>query len=213
MSSSFANEQDPFEILKQWVNEAKGNKSILRPDAMLLSTASMAAGFLVFRGLSSRVVLLKEITERHLIFYTNYKSQKSWQMFFNPCVALNLYWPILGKQIRLEGKVRKTSRVQSLQYWNSRPFESQISQYISKQSKVLENPSQLKQEWETVKEKFQMKGKIPCPAYWGGYIFTPYLIEFWVEKPYRLHERLQFKKKWRSFFGGKDKWISQFLYP
>lgn len=222
-ASSFVKNTPPFEILKTWLKEAEAHPGIKEPYAMVLSTLNYGQarwwGFswLAFLGVavprvSSRVVLLKEVTEDSLIFYTNYKSVKARQMRKTSgagSVALNFYWEVLGRQIRLEGTVRKTSKDKSLQYWSTRPFESQISQFVSKQSRVLNQPEDLKQEWEQAKKQFYGKKQVPCPAHWGGYAFTPALMEFWVDKPHRLHDRVRFiKKQWPS-----KSWESCRLYP
>ena len=167
-----------------------------------------------YSWLSSRVVLLKEVTKDSLIFYTNYKSLKGAQLRFNLCsVALNIYWPALNKQIRIEGKIQKISRKKSLEYWNTRPFESQISQFVSQQSKPLENRPLLEQKWQEAKNKFAGK-EVPCPPHWGGFAVYPHLIEFWQEKPHRLHDRLLFIQKRKFiFWTQKNQWTSTLLYP
>ena len=225
-ASSLENNPHPFEILKTWLKEAEAHPEIKEPHAMVLSTLNYGQGKArwwnlwwpalwmgaVVPRVSSRVVLLKEITENNLIFYTNYKSIKARQMRQTTGawgVALNFYWQVLGRQVRLEGTVRKTSKQKSLQYWNTRPFESQISQFVSQQSRVLNRPEDLHQEWEKAKKQFYGKGKVPCPAHWGGYAFTPFLMEFWMEKPHRLHDRVRFvKKPWPS-----RAWQARRLYP
>jgi len=214
MSSDFGDEKNPFYILKQWVKEAKENKSVLKPDAMLLSSFSLFTVRAISLRVSSRVVLLKEITANQLIFYTNYKSLKSQQitLLSGFKAALNFYWPVLAKQIRLEGIAQKISKNRSLQYWKSRPFESQVSQYISRQSSVLKSCNQLEQEWDQARKKFSDKKSAPYPKHWGGFAFTPRLIEFWIEKPHRLHKRIQFTKKWRPF-SKREEWFSCLLYP
>ena len=196
--------RNPIHILKNWLKEAEEHSQINQPKAMVLSSFNVNSNNKP--KVSSRIVLLKEIQKEHLIFYTNYKSLKSNQL--KNSAALNFYWSALGKQIRLEGKANKTNRAQSLQYWKTRPRESQISQYISKQSSTLKNRSLLEKTWEKTQKQFHGK-EIPCPLHWGGFSFRPVLIEFWVEKPYRLHERLLFTKKSLSAL----KWEPRFLYP
>ena len=167
--------------------------------------------------LSSRVVLLKEVTEDSLIFYTNYKSLKSDQLKSSKLASLNFYWPSLNKQVRLEGSIKQTSREKSLSYWKTRSFESQISQYISQQSRPLESRELLEQKWESAKNKFQGQ-PVPCPPHWGGFAVQPYFIEFWREQPHRLHERLFFTRKtslfpWKNSQKKTNQWISTLLYP
>lgn len=217
---SFLKDKHPIEILKIWLEEAEEDSEINQANAMVLSSCGVISelkikilGFNVRKKtlrVSSRVVLLKDIQEENLIFYTNYSSLKGWQLLSKPYSALNFYWPALGKQVRLEGKARFTHRSQSVKYWEARPWESQISQHISQQSAKLENRQLLEKKWDTAKREFYGK-KVPCPKHWGGVAFQPRLIEFWKEKPHRLHERLVFEKK--GFFSSSKKWRSYLLYP
>ena len=196
-------DKDPIQILKSWLQEAEESTESNQVNAMVLSSFNTNADGKY--KISSRVVLLKDIIKEDLIFYINYNSLKSHQLK-NPS-ALNFFWPILNKQIRLEGKTKRTNREQSLQYWKTRPKESQISQYISKQSEKLKNRNILKKKWQETQKKFQEKD-IPCPTHWGGIAFRPDLIEFWMEKPHRLHDRLLFVKN-----PIKKQWQSTLLYP
>ncbi|MDE0518428.1 MAG: pyridoxamine 5'-phosphate oxidase [Bdellovibrionales bacterium] len=197
-------DKNPIQILKDWLQEAENHPEISQANTMVLSSVSSYGKLRV----SSRVVLLKEIQEDQFIFYTNYKSLKGRQLRFRQPCALNFYWPFLKKHIRLEGVTKKIDRSLSLKYWKSRPRESQISQYISQQSEKLENRSVLEKKWQETQKEFYGK-EIPCPSHWGGVAFHPNLIEFWIEKPHRLHDRLLFKNKF--FF--KKKWQSYLLYP
>ena len=216
---SFLKDKEPLEIFKTWLQEAEEHSEIDQANAMVLSSCHSTSkhtfkilGFNFSKQkfrVSSRVVLLKGIQEENLLFYSNYTSLKSDQLSKNPS-ALNFYWPALGKQIRLEGTTRLTHRSQSTQYWKTRPWESQVSQYISQQSAKLENRKILEKKWEEAQRKFYGK-EVPCPHHWGGFAFQPHLIEFWRERPHRLHDRLVFAKK--SSFRSKKQWKSYLLYP
>ena len=203
-------DKDPIQILKDWLQEAENHSEIPQANTMVLSSLSMETFSKSRFRISSRVVLLKEIQENSLIFYTNYKSLKSRQLRFRQPCALNFYWPALNKQIRMEGITKKVKREQSLQYWKTRSRESQISQYISQQSDTLKSRSVLEKKWQETQKQFYGKD-IPCPHHWGGFAFSPDLIEFWMERPHRLHDRLLFKNK--SFFSFKKKWRPYLLYP
>lgn len=201
-------DKDPIKIFEKWWQEAKEHKEIPQADAMVLSTIVFGHTEYDVKPVS-RVVLLKEITQGELIFYTNYRSAKAYQLKHES--ALNFYWQALGRQVRMEGMAEKIDRKKSTQYWKTRPRESQISQYISEQSKKLDSRMILEKKWQEAERKFSGK-EIPCPDHWGGYSFLPDLIEFWVEKSHRLHDRLVFKKK--LFYGfSKQKWKSHLLYP
>ena len=205
-SLSALKNQNPIRILKKWLKEAEKLEETNHANTMVLSSFSKQTNNQV--RISSRVVLLKEIKKGELIFYTNYNSLKG-QQIQNP-VALNFYWPALGRQIRLEGRTKKINRKSSIQYWKTRSYESKLSQYISKQSSILENRNYLEQQWQEAKEKLHKK-PIPCPAHWGGVAFNPNRIEFWVEKPHRLHDRLLFIKSTSKT--AKKRWKTQLLYP
>ena len=211
--------QNPISILEQWVKEAQEHPEAKEPTAMVLSTIqyrlSLNAKLNIntFHWPTSRVVLLKEIQKNQLIFYTNYTSDKGKQCSGLPFrlsgrqmyVALNFYWNYLSKQVRIIGKIKKISREKSITYWNSRSRESQISQYISKQSEKLNSRETLEKKWQEVQTQFTGKN-IPCPPHWGGYAVIPHFIEFWQERPHRLHDRLQFIKK-------STEWTSTLVYP
>ena len=205
---SILQNQDPLQIFKNWLKEAKQHPDIKEPTAMVLSTIKYGLSANDFT-VSSRVVLLKEVQNGELIFFTNYQSAKAYQIKYG--VGLNFYWPALGRQVRMEGVALKTTRDISVQYWDTRPRESQISQYISEQSKKLKNREVLEKKRQEAEKKFYGK-KIPCPQHWGGYGFTPHLIEFWSENPHRLHNRLVFEQKWLAMFS-KKKWQTYLLYP
>jgi len=174
----------PIDFLALWLEEAK-QSDIPEFNAMVLST--------VGRDLkpSSRIVLLKEITdEGKIVFYTNYQSRKGEELLFNPNAALNFFWPALEKQIRIEGGVKKTSRDRSEKYFRSRPLESQLSAIVSPQSEVISDLSVLKK----ASEKLFVSGKkISLPPYWGGYELSPEMFEFWQGGKNRLHDRIRYR--------------------
>ncbi len=210
-SLSDLKDKDPIQIFENWLKSAEEALEVKEASAMVLSSIMHSGSSNRDFKVSSRVVLLKEVHEGNLIFYTNYKSPKAYQLRKKHKSALNFYWPALGKQVRMEGITAKIPRDKSVQYWKTRPQKSQISQYISEQSEKLESRTVLKKKWEEAQRKFYEK-QVPCPDDWGGFGFTPLLIEFWLEKPHRLHDRIVFKKK---FFGMllKQKWVSHLLYP
>ena len=187
----------PLLILKQWLDKAK-NSNLKEPWTMLLSTS--------FKGkVNSRVVLLKKIERAKLVFYTNYLSAKGKEMAYNSAVAVNFYWPLLDRQIRIQGTVKKTSRNQSVLYWQTRKWNSQISQWISSQSQPVISRKELENLKKLAEKKFHNQ-KVPCPKYWGGYKIHIKKIEFWLEQPHRLHDRFVFERV------GKV-WKKQRLFP
>lgn len=187
----------PLLVLNQWLNKAKHSK-FKEPWAMILSTS--------VRGqVNSRVVLLKQIYKSELVFYTNYLSSKGKEIANNSLVAVNFYWPQLNKQIRIQGKVKKTSRNKSILYWKKRNRESQISQWISCQSQAVQSRKELENLKEQAEKQFQSR-KIPCPKHWGGYAIQIKKIEFWINQKHRLHDRFLFEKIGKS-------WKKKRLFP
>jgi pyridoxamine 5'-phosphate oxidase len=136
--------------------------------------------------------LLKSIEDDGLRFFTNYESTKGQQLSANPRAAVALHWPYLGRQIRVEGQVEKTSREVSEAYFHSRPRGSQLGAAASQQSAVIESRSDLDQQRNRL--DFQFKDQpIPLPDNWGGYLLKPSLIEFWQGRLDRLHDRIVYE--------------------
>ena len=154
---------------------------------------------------SSRIVLLKYFSNKGFEFYTNSLSKKGKSIDNNNNVALNFYWKSINKQIRIEGKVFKLEGYRSDEYFESRPTESKIGAWASSQSKFLKNRSELIKKFKEINKKFLNKA-INRPVYWSGYIVVPKLIEFWNQKPYRLHDRVEYRKT-------RIGWQSKNLFP
>ena len=189
---------DPLKVLDHWLKQALKIKVYKKSWPLLLSTADKSKA-------NSRVVLLKELRQGKLIFYTNYLSQKGREIKSNPQCAFNFYWPELNKQIRGQGFLKKTGRRQSVLYWKTRSRGSQISQWLSQQSNSVSNKQLLEILRKQTERRFKNKA-VPCPKHWGGYELIIQTIEFWIEGKYRLHDRFLFKKI------GK-KWKAERLFP
>jgi len=176
-----------------WLEEAL-SAAAQEPNAMTLSTCGLDA------KPSARVVLLKEITTKGFIFYTNYDSHKGMDLAQNPYACLTFYWSELERQVRIEGKTEKISREESEKYFYSRPFQSQVSAYISPQSKVIEGKDKIQKLHDEMSAKYKSE-KLPYPENWGGYIVIPNLIEFWQGRENRFHDRIQYTRDidgWRK---------------
>ena len=187
--------ENPFILFNKWFLEAKKHEPS-HPNAMNLAT--------VGKNLrpSSRMVLLKSYDNSGFIFYTNTNSSKGITINENSKIALNFYWKSLSKQIRIEGIAKIVSNIIADEYFQTRPINSQISAWASNQSKKLKDRKELISRFNKYTEKFK-KNKISRPDYWSGYKVMPKLIEFWQEMPFRLHDRVEFKKKGNSWIGTK----------
>jgi pyridoxamine 5'-phosphate oxidase len=177
---------DPFEQFSLWLEEAI-NSGITEPNAMILSTSGKT------NKPNARVVLLKEISNEGFVFFTNYGSDKSKELKDNPSASVLFFWRELGRQIRIAGKVKKISKKQSEDYFKTRPYESKIAAWISKQSSVIPDRDFLVKRFNEYKEKF--KNDVPLPPEWGGYALHPQYFEFWQGRLNRLHDRIVYKKQ------------------
>ncbi|MFA6979201.1 MAG: pyridoxamine 5'-phosphate oxidase [Ignavibacteriaceae bacterium] len=174
--------QNPIDQFAIWFNEAVYSK-IEEPNAMTLATCSSD-------GLpNARIVLLKEFDKKGFVFYTNYDSQKGKELENNNAAVLLFFWKELTRQVRIKGKVEKISRQESEEYFHSRPRESQLGAWASKQSKEIPNRKFLEDEFSSLEKKFD-GSEIPLPPFWGGYRLFPTEIEFWQGRENRLHDRI-----------------------
>ncbi|OFZ17663.1 MAG: pyridoxamine 5'-phosphate oxidase [Bdellovibrionales bacterium RBG_16_40_8] len=197
-ANNFLNRNTPLELFAKWFAEAKSS-SLSFPDAFVLSTVGKKS------QPNSRVLLLKEIRKNGMIFYTNYQSVKGQEMTANKKVALSFFWDHLFRQVTWHGKVKKISRAESQKYWASRPRESQLSQWVSQQSKPVTSRARLERDLATAKALFADK-EIPLPKNWGGYIFIPTYVEFWIGRDGRFHDRYAYLKV-------ENEWRGHRLYP
>jgi len=190
--------RDPLKQFENWLSEAIEAK-VNEPTAMVLATSTP-------EGVpSSRVVLLKALSDDGFGFFTNYSSRKGKEIGLNQKVALLFHWPELERQVRIEGVATKTSANVSDEYFHSRPLESRLSAVISNQSQVVPDREYLEKLWEGQQYK-SVENMIERPSYWGGYVIEPFRIEFWQGRSNRLHDRILFSRK------GAD-WVISRLAP
>jgi len=190
--------KDPFLLFEEWFEEAK-LKEQNDPNAMNLSTISKDL------KPSSRIVLLKSFDQDGFVFYTNLQSTKGIALLSNSNASLTFHWKSLLKQIRIEGSAHQVTSKEADDYFNSRPMESRIAAWASNQSSELSDRQELIDKFSLYKKKFQ-QNSIRRPPHWIGFRIKPNLIEFWKNMPFRLHDRIEYKKF-------DNKWISRRLYP
>jgi pyridoxamine 5'-phosphate oxidase len=196
----FTEATDPFALFGLWFEEARA-KEINDPEAMTLATVDAA-------GLpDARMVLCKGADRRGLVFYTNIESAKGRELEGQPRAAALFHWKSLRRQVRFRGTVAEVSAAESDAYFASRPRGSQIGAWASRQSRPLASRAELEAAVETYERRFGT-GEPPRPDYWRGYRLEPSEIEFWRDRPSRLHDRLMFKRP----TPGAD-WEKRLLYP
>jgi pyridoxamine 5'-phosphate oxidase len=181
---------DPLATFHEWFEEARA-AGVEVPEAMTLATAD-AEG-----RPSARMLLLKSADEAGFTFFTGYESRKGRELAENPHAALVFYWRPLGRQVRVEGTVRRLSPAESDAYWQTRPLRSRAAAAASRQSEPIESRAALEAEFE----RQLALGEPPRPGRWGGYVLEPETIELWQHRDDRLHERFRFtraREGWRS---------------
>ncbi len=190
---------DPFFEFDKWTKLAVTSKEI-EPTAMTLSTISQE------QRPRARTVLFKGLLQNTILFFTNYESNKALELEANPFAALTFHWKTLELQIRVEGRVVKTSRQESEKYFATRSRDSQIGAWVSQQSRVLKSKNEMEIKKREIEEKFKDKDVI-CPPFWGGYHVVPDFFEFWIAGKGRLHDRFQYN------LDKKLGWTMVRLYP
>jgi pyridoxamine 5'-phosphate oxidase len=176
--------RDPLEVLNTWYREAVGRGDPL-PDAMTLATASLEG------KPAARIVLFKGVVRGAVFFVTNYQSRKARELDQNPQAALVMHFAKAERQIRVEGRVERSSSAESEAYFASRPRGSQLGAWASPQSQPIASRAELEARAREVEARFE--GKIVTrPESWGGYLVFPERIELWLGRPDRLHDRFEY---------------------
>ena len=177
---------DPIDQFKIWLEEAVETGMTL-PESMTVATTDSEG------RPHARVLLLKQVDDAGFVFFTNYNSAKAQQIEMSPYAALCFHWANLERQVRVEGVINKTSRAESIEYFRTRPRESQLGAWASPQSDVITSREILEKKIQEVEERFRGR-EVECPDNWGGYRLAPERIEFWKGRIGRLHDRLLFEK-------------------
>lgn len=189
---------NPIDHFRDWLKEAEGTEPN-DPNAMALATAD-AEG-----RPSVRMVLLKDVDERGFTFYTNLESRKGGQLAANPHAGLCFHWKTLRRQVRVEGRVEAVAPEEADAYFASRQRLSQIGAWASRQSRPLEGRFELEKRVAEFTAKFGF-GAVPRPEFWSGFRIVPSLIEFWEDKPFRLHDRIVYHRT-------ESGWTTERLFP
>ena len=189
---------DPIVQFGRWMEDALGTDLIL-PNTMTLATAT-ADG-----RPSARMVLLKGFDHHGFVFYTNYDSRKGRELSENPAAALVFYWARLERQVRVEGRVERVDPEESDAYFATRPLESRLGAWASRQSAPLSSRAELEERVAEVSSE-HADGEVPRPPHWGGWLVRPDAIELWQGRPNRLHDRFLYTRR-------GDGWERVRLYP
>tara|TARA_Y100000590_G_scaffold397361_1_gene478840 strand:- start:279 stop:902 length:624 start_codon:yes stop_codon:yes gene_type:complete len=199
LDACFLDLDNPLELFKIWMSEAE-KKEINDPNALSLATVDKSNNPHV------RMVLLKGLSEKGFVFYTNLDSPKSDQIKNNPKAEMCFHWKSLQRQIRIFGNINQVDDKEADSYFNSRPYESRIGAWASNQSKVLNKREDFLKKIEEFKNKYKDKNNVPRPKHWSGWCLNPLSFEFWLGDQHRLHERLKYNKI-------SNKWKKEILYP
>jgi pyridoxamine 5'-phosphate oxidase len=191
-------EDEPFAPFARWFALAQQSEPL--GETMSLATATRD-------GVPSlRAVLLKGADERGFVFYTNFESRKAEELFANPRAALCFHWKSLGRQVRIEGVTSLVSDAEADAYFASRPRDSQIGAWASEQSRPLPDRATLEKRFAELSRHYAAEKSVARPAYWSGFRVAPERIEFWQERPFRLHDRVLFTRQGQT-------WRKQRLFP
>jgi len=200
LNNCFLDLNDPIELFKAWMEEAKKTE-LNDPNALALATSDKD------NSPSVRMVLLKDFSKDGFTFYTNLNSQKGNELKDNPKAAMCFHWKSLLRQIRITGQIKKVSDKVADEYYNTRGYESRIGAWASKQSTILKNRDELLKSIEAFKQKYNDQSKVPRPDHWSGWNLIPSNIEFWLDGENRIHERLKYSKD------ETGSWVKSLLNP
>ena len=199
LNSCFMDLDDPLELFKIWMAEAE-KKEINDPNALSLATTNNK------NEPSVRMVLLKGLSQKGFVFYTNLNSPKSEDLKKNPKAAMCFHWKSLQRQIRISGVINKVDDKEADAYFKSRPYESKIGAWASDQSKVIDKRENFLKKIKELKSKYKDSENVPRPKNWSGWCLDPSSFEFWLGDNYRIHERLKYNKILKE-------WKKEILYP
>jgi len=199
LDSCFKDLEDPLALFTIWLAEAE-KKEINNANALSLATISSK------NEPSVRMVLLKSLSSKGFVFYTNLNSPKSNDLKKNPKAEMCFHWKSLRRQIRIFGSIVRVDDKEADKYFNSRPYESRIGAWASDQSKVMNRREDFLKKIDEFKKKYKDVNNVPRPQNWSGWCLNPSSIEFWLGDEHRIHERLKYNKI-------SNTWKKEILYP
>ncbi|NML74522.1 pyridoxamine 5'-phosphate oxidase [Rhizobium sp. S-51] len=186
-SGDFTEENEPFALFGSWLKDAEASE-INDPNAVAVATVDE-------NGLPNvRMVLLKGYDSRGFVFYTNFESQKGQEILGQKKAAMCFHWKSLRRQVRLRGEVEVVSDAEADEYFHSRPLGSRIGAWASKQSRPLEGRFALEKSVAEYTARYAL-GSVPRPPHWSGFRIKPVSIEFWHDRKFRLHDRIEFRRE------------------
>ena len=190
--------KNPIELFKKWFLEAEASE-INDHNAVAIATSDEA------NQPSVRMVLLKGLSEKGFVFYTNFNSKKGSDLKFNKKASMCFHWKSLRRQVRVIGFVEKVTDKEADEYYNSRPYKNKIGAWASSQSEVLNKREDFLKKIESYEKKYP-SNNVPRPTHWSGWRLLPYEIEFWLDGEGRIHERL-------NYINENGNWVKKLLYP
>ena len=199
LDSCFQDLDNPIDLFKNWFSEAEKSE-INDPNAVAVATADKS------NQPNVRMVLLKGLSNKGFVFYTNFTSKKGEELKNNLKSSMCFHWKSLRRQVRVLGTVEEVSKKEADDYFNSRPYKNKIGAWASTQSKVLDERKNFLKKVEEFEKRYKEKDSVPRPPYWSGWRVIPKEIEFWLDGEGRIHERLLYVKE-------NEKWKKKLLYP
>ncbi len=197
----------PLELFKSWMNEAI-EQQVQEPYAMSLATCGAD------NKPSVRIVLMREITETGIVFYTNYESAKGQDIAENPNAEVLFFWHELERQVRISGSIAKIDADKSAAYFQKRPHDSQVGAWVSQpQSGEVANREIMEQTFEQLQSDYSEDKTVPTPEFWGGYEITVNEVEFWQGRANRMHDRIVYSRDSNNQNDNAASWVTKRLLP